>query len=333
MPALPPTPAPVAAPARSLARSRVLADALLVTAIPLLFFVAAARVELSERIAAWTERHESWQLDELPLTLVVLCACLAWFGWRRLRERSREMQARLAAEAAMQLAVQQNRELARQLLRLQEDERSRIARELHDELAQECVAIRVEAAGLEDEARGRDLPGVAGGARAIREAVDRLHGVVRDMLTRLRPPVLDALGLEASLRALAGGWSQRHGIACSVHIAAACDGLADEIRVALYRVAQEALTNVARHAGAAQVQLALAPQPPAGSLLLTVDDDGRGMPASRPRGGLGLVGMAERVAAVGGSLELLASPRGGLRVAARVPAVQDAGQGPGEVAP
>jgi two-component system sensor histidine kinase UhpB len=140
------------------------------------------------------------------------------------------MQARLKLEAAMQLAVQQNRELARQLLRLQEDERSRIARELHDELAQDCVAIRVEAAGIEDEARSRELPAVVDGARAIREAVDRLHGVVRDILTRLRPPVLDALGLEASLRALASGWSQRHGIACDVQVDPGCEGLVDEAR-------------------------------------------------------------------------------------------------------
>ena len=203
-------------PARPVPQSSVLADVLVVTAVTLLFFLFAATVQLSEKVAAWTERHESWQLDELPLTLVVLCACLAWFGWRRLGERSREMQARLQVEAAMHLAMQQNRKLARQLLRLQEEERSRIARELHDELAQQCVGIRVEAAGIEDEARARDLPGVVGGARAIREAVDRLHGVVRDMLTRLRPPMLDALGLEASLRALASRWSQLHGIACSV---------------------------------------------------------------------------------------------------------------------
>jgi len=324
MPALQPPPAP----RRPLPRSSVVADVLVVAAIPVLFFIAAARVELFERVAAWTQRHESWQVDELPLTLLVLCACLAWFSWRRLRERSREMRARLAAEAAMQLAVQQNRELVRRLLRLQEDERSRIARELHDELAQECVGIRVEAAAIEDEARARQLPGVAGGARAIRDAVDRLHGTVRDMLTRLRPPVLDALGLEASLRALASGWSQRHGIACSVEVDAGCEGLADEARVALYRVAQEALTNVARHAGAAHVQLALAAQQ-GGELLLTLDDDGRGMPAAGPRGGLGLLGMAERVAALGGSLRLAASARGGLRVAARVPGARARQHGEG----
>ncbi|HET8745330.1 MAG TPA: histidine kinase [Ramlibacter sp.] len=312
-------------------RSAVVGDVVVVTIVPALFFLFAAEVELTERLASWTERHESWQLDELLLTLVVLSACLAWFGWRRLRERSREMRARLAAERAMQQAVQQNRELARQLLRLQEDERRRIAHELHDELAQECVAIRVEAAGIEDEARARGLPGVAGGARAIREAVDRLHGGVREMLTRLRPPVLDALGLEASLHALAGGWSRRHGIACSVQVEGACDGVADEIRVALYRVAQEALTNVARHAGAVHVQLALAAERGTDSLLLTVDDDGRGLPNRAPQGGLGLLGMAERMAALGGHLELAASPQGGLRVAARVPAVPGAPSASGEV--
>ncbi|MDB5955310.1 sensor histidine kinase [Ramlibacter sp.] len=319
MPALqhpPPSESPVP-------RGGVLADVFLVAAIPVLFFVFAAKVELSERVVAWTERHEFWQLDELPLTLVVLCACLAWFGWRRLRERSREIHARMQMEGAMHLALQQNRELARRLLRLQEDERGRIARELHDELAQECVGIRVEAAGIEDEGRARDLPAVAASARAIREAVDRLHAVVRGMLTRLRPPMLDALGLEASLHALGSGWSQRHGIACNVQVAACCEGLLDEARVALYRVAQEALTNVARHAGAAHVQLALATEGDGHGLLLTVDDDGCGMAQGRRHAGLGLVGMAERVAGLGGTLALTASPRGGLRVAVRVPAVPE----------
>ena len=310
------------APASPLPRSRVLADVFAVLAVTVLFFFFAARIELSERVATWTRRHESWQLDELPLALLVLCAGLAWFGWRRLRERSREMRARLKLEAAMQLAVQQNRELARQLLRLQEDERSRIARELHDELAQDCVAIRVEAAGIEDEARSRELAAVVDGARAIREAVDRLHGVVRDILTRLRPPVLDALGLEASLRALASGWSQRHGIACEVQVDPGCEGLVDEARVALFRVAQEALTNVARHARAGRVQLVLEAAQDGRALLMTVDDDGRGLAHGRPSGGLGLVGMAERVGVLGGRLDLAPSPRGGLRVAVRVPAPQ-----------
>ena len=318
-------PAPQHPPA-PLARSSALADLLVVSAVTALFFFLAAKLEVSERVAAWTERHENWQIDELPLTLAVLCTCLAWFAWRRLRERSREMQARLQLEAAMQLAMQQNRELARQLLRLQEDERSRIARELHDELAQQCVGIRVEAAGIEDEARRRELPGVAGGARAIRESVDRLQGAVRDMLTRLRPPMLDALGLEASLRALAGSWSQRHGIACSVQVDPGCETLVDEVRVALYRVAQEALTNVARHAEASRVQLVLLPEQHGRVLLLAVDDDGLGMPGTGHRGGLGLLGMSERVAILGGSLELASSPLGGLRIAARVPALQAATQ-------
>lgn len=315
---------PALAPAPRRARSRALADLLVVAGVTVLFFLVSARVELFERVATWTLRHEPWQLDEVPLTLGVLCAGLAWFGWRRLRERSREMQARLQVEAALRLAVQRNRELARRLLRLQEDERSRIARELHDEIPQQCVAIRVAAAGIACDASAGDVGAVGEGVRAIHDNVDRLHGVVRDMLTRLRPPVLDALGLEASLRSLADGWSRRHGIACSVRIEGDCERLEDEARVALYRAAQEALTNVALHACAADVQLRLRPDPEGGSLVLTVDDDGVGMPTHAPQAGLGLLGMAERMGILGGSLELGISPRGGVRVAARVPARAEA---------
>ena len=314
---------PPAAPSRVLP-SNVVTDLVVVSTVTALFFILAAEVELSEGVAAWTQRHESLQLDELPLTLIVLCACLTWFGWRRLRELSREMQARRRAEADMRIAVQQNRQLAHQLLRLQEQERSRIARELHDELAQLCVGIRVEAAGIEQETRGRDLPGVANGARAIRDAVDHLHGVVREMLTRLRPPMLDALGLEASLRALASGWTKRHDIACTVQVTPCCDSLADEVQVTLYRVAQEALTNVARHACAARVELVLESVQDGQALQMTVDDDGQGMSMGGRSGGLGLTGMAERLAALGGSLDLVPSARGGLRVEARLPALQAA---------
>lgn len=90
--------------------------------------------------------------------------------------------------------------------------------------------------------------------------------------------------------------------------------------MALYRTAQEALTNVALHACAADVQMRLRPDPEGGSLVLTVDDDGVGMPTHAPQGGLGLLGMTERMGILGGGLELGASPSGGLRVAARVPA-------------
>jgi two-component system sensor histidine kinase UhpB len=309
-------------PASEDPRSRAVPDLLRVAAVTVAFFLFAVKVELSEHLAAWTLRHERLQLDEFPMTLVVLCACLAWFGWRRLQERARAMEARMQLVAALRIAVRQNRDLARQLLRLQEAERSRFARELHDEIAQQCVAIRVEAAGIEDEARGRELSTVANGARLIRETIDHLQGVVRDMLTRLRPPMLDALGLEVSLHVLAARWSQRHGIACGVQVDPCCERLGDEARVALYRVAQEALTNVARHAGASHVQLRLSQEQEGRVMLLTLDDDGRGMADSEGHGGLGLVGMAERVAILGGSFAVAPSPGGGVRVEVRVPVLQ-----------
>jgi signal transduction histidine kinase len=313
---------PDADPAPAAPAHAALADVLVVACVTAAFFLFSIQVELAERVAAWTRSHESWQLDEVPLVLVVLCTALAWFGWRRLRERTREMKVRLRVEAQMQRAMQKNRELTHYLLRLQEEERGRIARELHDAMAQQCVAIRVEAAGIEQEAQQREQRDMAAGAHAIRETVDSLQGAVRDMLRWLRPPMLDAVGLETSLRALTRAWSQRHGIVCTLQVAPACDRLPDEVRVALYRVIQEALTNAAQHSGASQVQLVLEWEPDGQVLALTVDDDGRGMADTAQHGGIGLLGMAERMALLGGSLALGPSPRGGLRVAARLPLAQ-----------
>ena len=207
---------------------------------------------------------------------------------------------------------------------MQDNERRALARELHDELGQRCSALRAEAALVERTVRG-DPAAASAAARRIDGTAEGLYQTVRDMLRRLRPPDLDALGLPAAIQALCERWETSSGVACVFHHDGGTDawrGLGDAVDVTVYRVVQEALSNVSRHAGAGQVRIALRQDAdPAGAPLrvLTVQDDGRGMDPQAPHGGLGLLGARERAALLGGELRIDSAPGQGLRLTMRLP--------------
>lgn len=270
-----------------------------VVVLTLLTWLLAAASDLQERIVRFTAGLEIWQADELPLALVVLGLGVAWYGWRRRRE------------AVAWLA--HNRELAWQLIEVQERERLMLARELHDELAQHCTAIRVEAALLRQTGDGPALQ-----AAALRASASAQHLLesLRGILRRLRPAELDELGLEAAVRSLATRHAARTGLQCRVDAEGPLDGLGPGIDMAVYRVAQEALSNVERHAQARQARLCMTRR--ADELELRIDDDGCGW-AGRPGRGLGLLGAAERAANLGGTLSTGASPLGGAALRMRLP--------------
>ncbi len=178
-------------------------------------------------------------------------------------------------------------QLTRLMLRVQEDERRRIARELHDEAGQVLTAVKIEL-----ELDGRQEAGAM---------VGRALAQVRDLSNLLRPSVLDDLGLAPALRALADDFAARTRIAVHLDLEGAGRRLAPDVEVVIYRVVQEALTNVARHAGAAQARVRVASDERA--VGLAVEDDGRGA-ADDARPHLGWLGMRERVAALGGRLAI-----------------------------
>jgi two-component system sensor histidine kinase UhpB len=286
------------------------------------FFSLSLYLELSEQVARWMQGYERWQVDELPLSLLLLSAGLSWFGWRRWRELAAEMRARSLAEETNLRMLAQNRQLARQLIQLQEQERRHLARELHDELGQCCVAIKVDAASIVQDTRER-LPLAYASARAIIETADHLHDVVRGMLQRLRPTGLDDLGLVACLQVLVESWSQRHGIACTFAAEGALDDFDELTNIALYRTVQETLTNIARHAHAARASVTI--RRPAAEAsgpdctTLTIEDNGAGIRMDSMRNGLGVLGMSERVNALGGSLSFSLVSSGGTRIEAVLP--------------
>lgn len=192
-------------------------------------------------------------------------------------------------------------QLTRLLLRAQEDERRRIARELHDEAGQVLTAVKIEL----------DLDG----RQAAGELVGRALAQVRDLSNLLRPTVLDDLGLQAALRALADDFSSRTRIDVRLDLDTEPRRFPPDAEVVVYRVVQEALTNVARHAQATQARVQLTADE--ASATLVVQDNGHGTAATASPH-LGWLGMRERVTALGGTLTI-DSTEHGVRLEARMP--------------
>lgn len=203
---------------------------------------------------------------------------------------------------ALEARSAQLEQLTQQLLRAQEDERRRIARELHDEAGQVLTAVKIEL-----DLEGRKEAG---------EMVGRALAQVRDLSNLLRPAVLDDFGLIPALRGLLEDFARRTRIEATLEGGEGLSRFTADQEVVIYRVVQEALTNVARHAQAHHVRVAL--EPDGDRLRLAVEDDGRGI-AGAPEPHLGLLGMRERVMAVGGSIDFRGTPGRGFRLDARIP--------------
>ncbi len=227
----------------------------------------------------------------------------------RIREQAERARAQLA----------NGRAFAREIQARMEEERRLLARELHDELGQTVTAIRSIAASIQPDALTAD------GAKRIAmiEALAmRLQEGVRDLVPRLRPLALDELGLAEALRDLVEDHRAHHpGLAFELMTNGSFDAVPGELAIALYRVVQESLTNVVKHAQATRCTIALAAH--ADSLSLTVEDDGAGTAESdlvKP-GRLGIRGMRERIESLGGTLVFAKAAGGGLAVQVRVPLV------------
>jgi len=209
-------------------------------------------------------------------------------------------------------AERENRLLRARLVSIQDEERKEMARELHDEIGPYLFAARAQAGAARRAAQGTSAQALD----AVIETIDALQATNRRILDRLRPAALEELGLGPALQAL-GRFFERNRPGFEVHVeSAALPDLPPGFEAALYRIAQEALTNAARHAEAGVVRIRLALE--GGALDLSVADDGRGIDPAAP-GGRGLLGMRERVAAYGGTLALTQTRPHGLTLRASFP--------------
>lgn len=308
----------------ALHRTTLVKDLAAIALLVLGFFAAASHLELFEKVTRAARGYEHWQLDEVPLTLLVLSLGLAWFGWRRVREAHREIGERIRAQQQVAALLSHNRDLAQRLIVVQENERRALARELHDEVGQHCTAMRAEARYIQ---HAQVPEPIGASAQRIGESAEILYGLVKGMLSRLRPPALDSLGIESALQELCETWEQHSGIACVFVPQGPLAALSDTTSVTLYRLMQEALTNVARHAKASHVRIHLGPAKRQGWVSLHMEDNGCGLHAStlgehgevRARG-FGLLGMRERVAAMDGLIHFDSAPgHSGLRIQIELP--------------
>jgi signal transduction histidine kinase len=219
------------------------------------------------------------------------------------------------AAVAVDLADRVARDSLRRVVEGQELERRRLARELHDETGQALTSILLGLKRVEEAKTEEDAHGAASELRA--EIVKTLQGV-RRLAVELRPKALDDFGLVPALERLAEAFGGDSGIAIDLEANVGDDRLPPEMETALYRIAQEALTNVAKHARAQHVSVVVTRRH--GSVTILVEDDGRGFGA---RGGnddgLGLVGMRERVGLLGGRLAIESTEGSGTTIVAEVP--------------
>jgi PAS domain S-box-containing protein len=218
------------------------------------------------------------------------------------------------------------REISARVLEAREEEKTLLARELHDELGQQLTALKIDLAWLRERLPDGD-PALGAKAAQMSGLVDQTMTSVRRISSDLRPLMLDDLGLQDAVAWLVGEFSKHSGIACRLDAPpeSALENVEQAVAITVYRVLQESLTNITRHARAKNAWVILGAS--GNWLQLEIEDDGQGIAdadLARPRS-LGLKGIRERVLYLGGSVEVGRAPRGGTRVLVRVPRLPSPG--------
>lgn len=221
----------------------------------------------------------------------------------------------------LQQSIGRNHKLSQQLIHLQEEERKSLARDLHDELGQCLTAIRTDASVILEMSKVK-FPAARESAQAIADVTLHVMGMVSAMLQRLRPEVLDALGLQPALMDLISTWRQRNQIpACVVKISNDLTSLDETTSITAYRIVQEALTNVARHSKARRLEIEVVKTSNSKGehlLKIVINDDGVGFNPEHADG-FGLSGMQERVEGIGGHFSLVSSLGMGVQITVELP--------------
>jgi two-component system sensor kinase len=239
--------------------------------------------------------------------------------------RDRAEVERKAAGRKPQRPRDDRRALAARLVEIREEERGRIARELHDELGQQLTGLkmRLAALSLPPASSRRQRTPLQGQVAELSALIDQSVATVRRISTEMRPAILDHLGLRGGIEWLADDFSRRSGIACRLSWQAPELSVSPAVALSLFRIAQEALTNAARHSQARHVTVRLTAEN-GGGLSLEIADDGIGLPARQPSGAggrlrLGLLGIGERATALGGSADVSSGLAGGTVVRVGIP--------------
>ena len=293
-------------------------DALAVALLSLTAAILCVTFNVSEMLARFTRPLERLQLDEAPMVLLVMAVSLIWFSARRYYEAQRELRRRRTAEGSLEEALAENQRLALKYVDMQESEHKALARDLHDELGQYVNAMKLDAVAIR-EATAAQSP-IYASAQAVIINLDRVYGVLRGLIGQLRPVGFDDLGMVAALEHFINEWRARlPGVTIELSTRGELDPLDETRGLVVYRLVQEAMTNMARHSKATRVGITIERAAAPDRVIVVVADNGRGADLQAPREGLGLVGMRERVSALGGELLLATRPGDGFTVKALLP--------------
>jgi PAS domain S-box-containing protein len=231
-------------------------------------------------------------------------------------ERKRNEEELLKHQQRLQASEARLRELAAFLQTVREEERTRIARELHDELGQALTALRLDLGWLRGKCGSLGAPAaerVSSAFSVVEQSIVSLRRISED----LRPAMLDSLGLAAAVEHHVTQFEQRSGIKCRLTMNREEFDLDGSVATAVFRIVQEALTNVARHAQATEVSVSLNETDE--GIELAVTDNGRGLAATENKKTFGLLGMRERITILGGSFDIVSQPGQGTRISCRLP--------------
>ncbi|MCX4187126.1 HAMP domain-containing sensor histidine kinase [Methylophaga sp. OBS4] len=283
-----------------------------IIALCILMFVTINRMlRPAHRIVSGLERMREGELDlRLPEFDVA--------EWKR------TSQAINALADSQQQTLAENQRLAFKLMNVQEEEHRYISRELHDEFGQCLAGINAVTTSIAQTAK-KDCPALLEEISSISHITSHMMTALRNLLTRLRPADVDELGLATSLNQLVRSWNQRSGNQTNYRITVEgdVDGLPEPLPVNIYRIVQECLTNIAKHAQASQALISLSYLNPT-TLSLVIQDNGIAETATFEHTmGMGLLGIHERVTALGGSAKLQTQHQGGLIVTILLPVVQN----------
>ena len=220
----------------------------------------------------------------------------------------------------LQNSRDENRALTQRSLAIQERERRNLAHELHDELGQSISAIKAVAVSISQQ-DVTDREQLRNSADTILDISNNMYDVARQMMRRLRPVVLDELGLIVALQEMVDDWNSRHEeMFCHFSNEGMLDNLGEELNISIYRIVQEGLTNISKHSGANEVYINIyRHQIEDDYIELTLKDDGLGFDPKKTRWGLGLLGMRERCEALGGKFSLATEPGQGVFISIYIP--------------
>lgn len=294
---------------------------------------------LEARLAA-LDRSRDLSVALLMAGIVITTLILAWLFWviqseasfrlqaqRALRRSHEELEERVRARTAELVSANERlSSLSRQILHVQEEERRSIAQDLHDEIGQSLTALKLNLREIQDGVADHLVaPLVADSLEVARQLLQR----VRSLALELRPSLLDELGLHEASKWYVKQFAKRAKLRVTFDSDAAWDRVPEEIEIACFRILQEGLTNIARHAAATAASVTLKRE--GERLALTIADDGVGFSFAEARSravsgtSLGLLGMEERLRLIGGTLTVTSSPGAGTQIQARFPVGQVSG--------